>query len=252
MIDNEIESFIINLSIREKYDKESNKAVRKMIKMGFVTIDGELHQYNPGGVFLKVTDAYCTDVYNNIVTGNGNYWNLLSPGEIIDLLHDLLPEVSQKDAEDFVKYNEQFKVIINEELIEDLTKKAIAENKELQRTDIDFTGKKDLISQITILRNNDIFTDNKRRLYCFKDGKLLRYTSHDILGLLNSTISTDDKYFTIQEVKNHFQDYSDNLTDVTQLVELLRIKEYKENILTDCKPGFENILKVISKYGGKK
>ena len=190
--------------------------------------------------------------FHLVIAANGNYWNLLNPGEIIDLLQNVLPKVNQQDANDFVKYNEQSQVIINEELIQDLTKDAIDENKQLQRLDIDFTGKKDLISQITVLRNNDIFTDNQRRLYCFKDGKFLRYTSHDILGLLNSAISTSDKYFTIQEVKNHFQDYSDNLTDVTKLIELLRIKQYKEDILTDCKPGFENILKVISKYGGKK
>ena len=241
----------INDNITNIYDRDKKKTIRKMIKSGFLTIDGNICQYNPNGTFTRLTDDYVTGVYGNIITSNGNYWDLINQMQVIELLQNELPSITKIDADNFKNYVEQSQVIINEELIQDLLKDALNENKELKR-DIDFTGKKDLVSQITVLRNNDIFTDNQRRLFKYKDGKFLRYTSNDIIGVLNDVIGTDDSYFVIGEVKNNFIHYNQNLTDVTKLVELMRIKELKESTLKNCKPGFDKVMKIISKYGGKR
>ena len=246
-----IEVTAINDNITNNYDKDKKKTIRKMIKSGFVTVDEDICQYAPNGVFNRVSDEYVTGIFNNILSSIGNHWNLLNQMQVIDLLQSELPNITEKDARDFGFYLEQSQVIINEELIQDLLKNAFNENKTLQR-DMDFKGKKDLVSQITVLRNNDIFTDNKRRLYKYKDGKFLRYTSNDILGVLNDAIATDDIYLVIGEIKNNFIHYNQNLTDITKLYELMRIKEYKEITLKECKPGFDKVMKIISKYGGKK
>ena len=247
----EIEITAINDNITNNYEKDKRKTIRKMIKSGFVTVDEDICQYAPNGAFNRVSDEYVTTVFNNILTSTGNYWNLLNQMQVMDLLYSELPNITFKDAEDFGFYLEQSQVIVNEELIQDLLKNAFNENKTLQR-DMDFKGKKDLVSQITVLRNNDIFTDNKRRLYKYKDGKFLRYTSNDILGVLNTAMATDDSYLVIGEIKNNFIHYNQNLTDITKLYELMRIKEYKEVTLKECKPGFDKVMKIISNYGGKK
>lgn len=246
----DIEVKTINDNLITSVEKDSNKAVRKMSKKGLVTIDGAINQYNPG--MARFTPANENEILNQFYNLIDHTWGLLSPQQILQQVKMGLPNITEKDANDFVKYNEQSQVIINEELIQDLLTNAINENKELQRLNDNFKGKKDIVSQITVLRNNDIFTDNKRRLFKLKDGEFLRYASNDIMGVLNTNIAADDIYFNIHEVKKNFITYNENLTDITKVYESMRIKQYKEKTLTNCKPGFEKVLKIISKYGGKK
>ena len=248
----ETEVKTINDNIITNFEKDHKKIIRRMAKSGFVSVDGVICQYSPGNNrFIKISAGYYNGVYHDILHSLGNYWGILTMVDVGELLKKELPNITEKDANDFKLYSEQSQVIINEELIQDLLKDALNENKELKR-DMDFTGKKDLVSQITVLRNNDIFTDNRRRLYKFKDGKFLRYNSNDIQGVLSKDIPTDDFYFVIGRVKNNFENYADNLTDVTKLIELMRIKQYKIDTMADCKPGFDKVMKIISKYGGKK
>ena len=243
----------INDDIITQYEKDSKKTIRRMTKNGFVSIDGVIKQYNPhNNRFIEIGAGYYNAVYNDLLKSLGNYWGILSPMNAENLLKKELPNITEKDANDFAKYQEQSQVVINEELIQDLLKEAINENKELQRLNADFKGKKDLVSQITVLRNNDIFTDNKKRLFKLKDGEFLRYASNDIRGVLNNSIAADDISFNIHEVKNNFHIYNDNLTDITKVHKLLKIKQHKIDVMTECKPGFEKVLKIIAKYGGKK
>lgn len=237
----------INDNILKEIRKNKRRAVRQFKKGGYITIDGVINQYNPiTCVFIPIADHTLVSDFKQLM---GNTWNTISNIQIIDLLQNELPKLTESNVVDFKLYNEQSQVIINEELLQDLLKAALTENKQFQR-DMDFKGRKDLISQITVLRNNNIFTDNKRRLFKFKDGEFLRYTSNDIVGILNADMGTDDNHFALPQVKNHFKDYSDNLTDVTNLIKLMNAKRYKELTLKDCKPGFDEVLKIVSKFGG--
>ena len=240
----------INDNLVISVEKDSKRAVRKMSKQGLVTIDGVINQYNPS--MVKFTPANENEILNQFYKLMDHTWGLLSPQQILQQVKMGLPSITTKDANDFARYQEQSQVVINEELIQDLLKEAIQDNKQLQNLNVDFKGKKDLVSQITVLRNNDIFTDNKRRLFKLKDGEFLRCASNDIMGILNTDIAADDISFNIHEVKNNFHTYNENLTDITKVHKLLKIKQHKIDVMTECKPGFEKVLKIIAKYGGKK
>lgn len=239
----------INDKINHDITLAKRRAKREMTKKGFVNVDGTIMQYNPGAInFVKMDEMQVVDYFNSII---GTSWNTLTPGNIINYLQSELPNFTAKDVEDFTKYITQSQVVINEELIQDLTKKAIADNDLYKNTKADFKGKLNLQSELMVLRNNDIFTDGDFKLFRLKDGKFERYTIHDVLGLFRSTIGTENTKLVMQYVKNHWKSYIDSLTNVKSLLFLLHQKEIKETTMQEAEPGYNEVLKVIASYGGK-
>ena len=55
----------------------------------------------------------------------------------------------------------------------------------------------------------------------------------------------------MQYVKNHWKSYIDNITNVKNLLFLLKQKEIKETTMQEAEPGYNEVLKVIASYGGK-
>jgi len=236
----------INDKIFTNYNKEQKKAVRSITKNGFVNVDGNFMQYNPRAKeFVKVTDEFILQVLFNSM---GNNWSFVSANERLETLKSELPNLTTKDVEDFKTYMQWIDVPIDSALIKELMDKAIAENELYKNTKADFKSKLNLQSELIVLRNNDIFTDNDFRLFHLKEGKLERYTVHDVLGLFRSTIGTENTKLVMQYVKNHWKSYIDSLTNVKKLLFLLKQKEEKETTMKDAKPGFEKCLKVVSKY----
>lgn len=239
----------INDKINHDILLAKRRAKREMTKKGFVNVDGTIMQYNPMTTgFVEVNNLDAEDYFNWII---GTSWQTLMPGDIIKYLQSELPNLAPKDVEDFTKYITQSQVIINEEAIQDLTKKAIQDNELYKNTKADFKGKLNLQSELIVLRNNDIYTDGDFKLYRLKDGKFERYTIHDVLGLFRSAIGTEDTRLVMQYVKNHWKSYIDNLTNIKSLLFLLKQKEIKETTMQDAKPGFETVMQIIASYGGK-
>jgi len=234
----------INDKIFTNYNKDQKKAVRSITKNGFVNVDGTFKQYNPKAKeFVNVTNDYLLQVLFNSM---GNNWSFVSANERLEVLKNELPNLTTKDVEDFKTYLQWIDVQIDSALIKELMDNAIAEN-ETFKTDQEFKGKYDLISQMLILRNNDIFT-NGNFLLKLEDGKFKVVQSDYIRELLNDIIASPGDNIHLQWVKNNFRNYLDNLTDISELYELLLERDKRAKMITESKPGFEKCLKVVSKY----
>jgi len=234
----------INDKIFTNYNKDQKKAVRSITKNGFVNVDGTFKQYNPKAKeFVNVTNDYLLQVLFNSM---GNNWSFVSENERLEVLKNELPNLTTKDVEDFKTYLQWIDVQIDSALIKELMDNAIAEN-ETFKTDQEFKGKYDLISQMLILRNNDIFT-NGNFLLKLEDGKFKVVQSDYIRELLNDIIASPGDNIHLQWVKNNFRNYLDNLTDISELYELLLERDKRAKMITESKPGFEKCLKVVSKY----
>ena len=239
----------INNKITHDITLAKRRAKREMTKKGFVIVDDDIMQYNPMTTkFNKVNDEDAIQFFNWII---GTHWGTMSPGNIIDYLTEQLPKLTAIDVNEFVAYVEQSKVIIDEDLIQELMTKAIADNELFTNKDIDFKGKLNLQSELMILRNNNIYSDGDFALFKLTNGALERVTADNVYSLLREHIGTENTKLVLQYVKNHWRSYADSLTNVNKLYNLLKQKQLKEDTLTSCKPGYDNVMGIISNYGGK-
>ena len=234
----------INDKIFTNYNKEQKKAVRSITKNGFVNVDGTFKQYNPKAKeFVNITNDYLLEV---LFKSMGNNWSFIPANERLEVLKNELPNLTTKDVEDFKTYIQWIDVPIDSALIKELMDKAIAENEPF-KTDQELKGRYDLISQMLILRNNDIFT-NGNFLIKLEEGKFKIVNSQYIRDLLNDIIANPGDNIPLQLVKNNFRSYLDNLTDISKLFELIQERDKRAKMIAESKPGFEKVLKVVSKY----
>lgn len=239
----------INDKIIHDITLAKRRAKREMTKKGFVNIDGSINQYNPVTTsFLPVFDS---DVVNHFNWITGTTWNTISDVGIVEYLQEQLPKLTTNDVRDFTSYIQQNKVVINEEAIQDLMTKAIKDNEVYTNPKADFKGKLNIQSELIILRNNNIYCDGNFRLFQLKDNEFTTYSNKDVLQLFRQTIGTEDTRLVMQYVKNHWRTYSDSLTNVSELLKLLNEKKLKEETLNTCKKGYDEVMSIISNYGGK-
>lgn len=239
----------INNKINHDILLSKRRAKREMAKKGFVNVDGIIMQYNPmTSTFIAVDNEDVIQYFNWII---GTHWQTLNPGNIIEYLQKELPKITKNDLNRFTSYIEQSQVTINEELINDLMKKAIQDNELYKNTNGDFKGKLNLQAELTVLTNNDIYSDGNYRLFKFKDGNFKRVTADDVLELFRSTIGTEDTRLVLHYVKNHWRTYVDSLTDISVLYRLAKEKQFKEDTLKESEDGYNKVLSIISSYGGK-
>lgn len=239
----------INNKITHDITLAKRRAKREMTKKGFVNVSGEIMQYNPMTTsFIKVSDKDTVMFFNWII---GTHWGTMNPGNIIDYLKEQLPNLAASDVNNFTSYVKQSQIVINENKIQELMTNAIADNEVFTNKDIDFKGKLNLQSELIILRNNNIFSDGDFLLFKLTDGEFKRVTADDVYQLLRKNIGTENTKLVLQYVKNHWRSYADSLTNISQLYNLLWEKQLKEDTLSQCKPGFDNVMGVISSYGGK-
>lgn len=239
----------INNNINHEILLSKRRAKREMTKKGFVNVDGNIMQYNPvSTTFIAVNNEDLIHYFNWII---GNHWQTLTPGNIIDYLKNELPKISKIELNQFNSYIQQSKVTINEELITDLLEKAIQENDIYKNTKVDFKGKLNLQSELTVLRNNDIYSDGKSALFKMEDGTFKAVKSDKVFELLRKTIGTEDTKLVLFYVKNQWKIYVKNLTNISRLYKLIKEKEVKEYTLKESEPGYKNVLSIIANYGGK-
>ena len=241
-----LEAISISRTILDNLEVNKSELIEDMSKNGFVSVDGTIKQYVPGMyTFIPINDSELKRYINQSIK---NRWSSISDNRIIINLKEELPQLTESEILHFNAYIKQYQVEINEDEINQELTEAINKNNQLQNFDIDFKGNKDILNQLIILRNNNIFTADINRLFKFKNGKFERFTSNDVMGLLNDKIATDEIYFRPQEIKNNWNIYVDSLTDVTKVKKQLRQKEKKETTLKEYESEYKEVLKVIKTY----
>lgn len=241
-----LEAITITNKIMNNLDQDKQRIVQEFTDNGFVNIDGTINQYVPGMyTFIPIRNDDLKEMINKSIK---NKWSTITDKTIINYLLNGLPQFTRNEVTNYKTYIEQYQVRINKELIDDLLKSALEDNKTFQQKDIDFKGKKDLISQLIVLRNANVFTTKDRLLFRYKDGKFERFKSNDVVGLFNDKIGTDDVKFTPQEIKNRWKDYASSLTDITKLIWEIRVRDKKESILNSYESDYKKVLKIIKQY----
>ena len=234
----------INDKITTNVTKDSKKSIRNLIKNGYATIDGVFYQYNPTLTdFERVNDSDVIAEYHRHTT---NSWNIQSNAELTVLLKEALPTFTSTEVNQFKNYIRQSQIKIDNAKINRLMKSAIQEN-DSNKYDKDFKGRYNLTSQILVLHNNDIFSVNRNVLVQLVDGEFKRITSEDLKSILNNAIADDHKIM-LQEIKNNFQLYTDNLINVEELYDLIQQKQIKESVMKESKGSYEKVIKTMEKY----
>ena len=235
----------INDKLLTNKEKDQKKAIKSIGKSGFIVADGVILEYDPNtSQFEKVTDE--ERIFNIYLKSISKPTNVIDKFRAVQMLKSELPNFTTKEVRDFKTYIQWIDVPIDSALIKELMDKAIAEN-ETFKTDQELKGKYNLLSQMLILRNNDIFT-NGNFLLKLEDGKFKVVDSKYIRELLNDIIANPGDNIPLQLIKNNFKSYLDNLTDISKLYELIQERDKKTIIIAESKPGFEKCLKVVSKY----
>ena len=235
---------LINETILNNLEKDKKAVSRKLTKKGFINVDGNIKRYNPlSSDFVLINQADISAAFTQLLD---NTWAVIDDNAINETLTERLPKLTQKDIEDFKQYDIWVNTTIDTELIKDLMNRAIKDNSSF-KSDNDFKGKYDLVSQMLILRNNDVFSNGKVLLK-LEDDKFTPFKSDKVRELLNKEIVGNGKNIPLQLLKNNYKSYVDNLTDIKQLSELTQMRDKKASILSETKPGYEKVLKVISKY----
>ena len=241
-----LEAISISNAIGNSIEAENQQLIEEFTKMGFVNIDGVIHQYQPMTYkFVPLNN----DTVNRYIDKNiKNNWATNRVNHIKNLMLESLPLLNEIEVNKFKHYIDQYQVKIDDAEIEKLLNAAIEENKTLQNKNADFKGQKGLIGQLIILRNENIFATNRNMLFQYKNGEFERFTSNSVMGLLNDKIAVDDVKLSFQEVKNNWNDYTKSLVDITHLLKLIRQKEKRESVQKDCEADYKKILQLIKGY----
>jgi len=236
----------INEKLIKSVEKDKRKSVKQMTKNGFINADDTIMRYDPNlSSFVTCNDDTVKEEFFKQIPTT---WNTISEQDLMGYIKDNLTHVALSDINDFTAYLKQEEIIINEELIEDLMKEAINDNKFFKNLKADFKGKLNIQSELTILHNNDVYTDGESRFFKLKDGEFQRYTIHDVLGLFRDTIGTSDTRLVLQYVKNKWSEYNKGLTNIKTLLALVNQKKKKETILKESQSGYDKIMQIITKY----
>lgn len=241
-----LDAISVSGKICEKLDQQKKQLIDDFKLNGFVNVDGVLQQYNPVTYSYNIiSDVELKQYINKSIQ---NKWSILSDNQLIKLLENELPYLTQAEINHYRQYINQYKINIDEAELETRISDAINENKELQNFELDVKGKKNLLTQLQVLRNENVFVTKKYHLYQYDNGIFNRVRSSDLLKLFNNKIGNDVVQFNMQEIKNNWSNFSSNLVDITKIIVMLNSKEKKENTLRLCEDDYKKVLKIVKQY----
>ena len=150
-----LDAISISGKICENLDQQKKQLIDDFKLNGFVNVDGVLQQYNP------VTYSYNTisdaELKQYITKSIQNKWSIISDNQLIKLLEKELPYLKQSEVNNYSNYIKQHKISINEAELEMQISDAINENKETQNLNANVKGRKNLMNELQVLRNENIF-----------------------------------------------------------------------------------------------
>ena len=235
----------INDNITSNVGKEVKKAVRQMGKTGYINADGNIYKYIPRtSTFQPVDPNQTVQKFYDFYTPR---WDVVSDVRILETIKANLPAISVSDIEEFNLYCRFAQIPVNENFIDKAIKTALEDNNSYKNIEADFTGKYDIASQLLILRNNDVFSNNMF-LFQYSDGSFNRLSNEDILNIFIKEMGNSNKELTLLFVKKNFKLYLRELTQCAELLNQSIEKDKKYRIMKENQKGFDKVMKIVSKY----
>ena len=240
-----LDAISVSGKICENLDQQKKQLIDDFKLNGFVNVDGALQQYNPVTYsYNPISDVELKQYINKSIQ---NKWSILSDNQLIKLLENELPYLKQSEVNNYSNYIQQHKISINDAELEQQISDAINENKETQNLKMKSKGKKNLMVELQLLRNNNIFVA-KRNLYQYRDGSFNRFTSADVMKLFNTEIGNKEIHFVPQEIKNNWSNFTSNLIDITPVINTLKIKQKRDDTLSICENDYKKVVKIVKQY----
>ena len=245
-----LDAISVSGKICENLDQQKKQLIDDFKLNGFVNVDGALQQYNPVTYsYNTISDAELKQYINKSIQ---NKWSILSDNQLIKLLENELPYLKQSEVNNYSNYIQQHKISINEAELEMQISDAINENKETQNLNANVKGRKNLMNELQVLRNENIFVTGVngkvRVLYQYKEGIFHKITSADLVSIFNDKIGNEEIHYIPQEIKNRWKILTDNLIDITPIIETLRIKQKRDDTLSICENDYKKVVKIVKQY----
>ena len=245
-----LDAISISGKICENLDQQKKQLIDDFKKNGFVNVDGALQQYN------HVTYSYNTisdaELKQYISKSIQKKWSIISDNQLIKLLEKELPYLTQSEVNNYSQYIQKYKVSINEAELEMQITEAINENKETQNLNANVKGRKNLMNELQVLRNENIFVtgvnSKVRVLYQYKEGIFHKITSADLVSIFNDKIGNEEIHYIPQEIKNRWKILTDNLIDITPVINTLKIKQKRDDTLSNCENDYKKVVKIVKQY----
>lgn len=245
-----LDAISVSGKICENLDQQKKQLIDDFKLNGFVNVDGALQQYNPVTYsYNPISDVELKQYINKSIQ---NKWSILSDNQLIKLLENELPYLKQSEVNNYSNYIQQHKISINDAELEQQISDAINENKETQNLNANVKGRKNLMNELQVLRNENIFVTGVngkvRVLYQYKEGIFHKITSADLVSIFNDKIGNEEIHYIPQEIKNRWKILTDNLIDITPIIETLRIKQKRDDTLSICENDYKKVVKIVKQY----
>lgn len=242
-----LEAISISKTILDNLDVNRTQLIEDMTKSGFVSVDGEVKQYQPRSYdFISVNND---ELKHHIVRFLPNNWACISLNQIINDLEHELPQLTSVEVSHFKAYVEHYQMEINTDLINNRLNEISKQNNEYQDLKVTINGGRDMTNQLIIMKQNNIFTDHRTRyLYKLKDGEFLIFKLNDVMGLLNSYLTSEDNRIRPSDIQRNRLTYLTSLDDIHDIRVELSKKKNRESILKDYEDDYKKILKILKNY----
>lgn len=228
-------------------------------KNGFVNIEDTIRRYNP------ITYEYNTlkdDELNHYINQSMQFkWVGIQDNKIISRLKNELPQITQREANNFKKYIVNYERETQMNMIKKELEPYLKDYEQYKSRQTSIKGVDDIENQVIILKQNNILADHEtNQLYIYKDGKISRINhSSEISKLFNDYLEQGVNIIPYYKVKNNKRDYIKNLPNIHKIIMMIyeitddnfsvnfRV-DNNQSITADCERDYNKILKLIKTY----
>ena len=230
-------------------------------KNGFVNIEDTIRRYNP---ITYEYDALKDDELNHYINQCMQFkWVCIQDNEIISRLKNELPQITQREANNFKKYIVHYERETQMNMVKKELEPYLKDYEQYKSRQTSIKGVDDIENQVIILKQNNILADHEtNQLYIYKDG-IINGINHssEISTLINDYLEQGVNIIPYYKVKNNKREYIKNLPNIHKII--MMIYEITDNnfyvnfrvdnnqsITSECERDYNKVLELIKTYGG--
>lgn len=233
-------------------------------KNGFVNIEDTIQRYNP-----------ITYEYNALKDGELNHyikqynqfkWVGIQDNEIISRLKNELPQITQREANNFKTYIVHYEKETQLNMIKTKLEPYLKDYEQYNEKQTSIKGEDDIENQVIILKQNNFILDhNEKTFYCCNNGKISKISrASEITELFKDYLEQGINVIPYYKVKNNINEYMKYFPNAHNLISFIyKIEDinptyhfshilFENNQINSAKyeKDYNKILKLIKTYGG--